>query len=73
MNGIATSILSWDDKRLMLCNPPRSIVYGDRGMPLGSPGDAAGQRQILEKALALLEKPAPLDIIVADDRYAGEG
>lgn len=42
-------------------------------MPLGSPGDAAGQRQILEKALALLEKPAPLDIIVADDRYAGEG
>ena len=41
INGIATVVISWDDKRLILCNPPRSTVHGERGAPLGKPGDAA--------------------------------
>lgn len=69
MNGIPTVILSWDDKRLKLANPPRATVHGRRGAPVGEPGDASGQRAALRETLALLEQPAPLGIRILDDRY----
>ncbi len=69
MNGIATVILSWDDKRLIPANPPRATVNGRRGAPVGEPGDESRQRHVLRKTLTLLEQPAPLAIRVLDGRY----
>jgi hypothetical protein len=68
MNGIATVVISWEAKRLKLCNPPRSTVHGERGAPLGKPHDAAGQRAVLEQSLALLGQAAPLKMKILDGR-----
>lgn len=70
LNGIATVVLSWDEKRLMLCNPPRAAVHGEWGSPLGKPGDNAAQRLVLEQTLALLTKPAPHPFVMLDGREA---
>jgi hypothetical protein len=68
MNGIATVVISWEAKRLLLCNPPRSTVHGERGAPLGKPHDSAGQRSVLEQSLALLRQEAPLKMRILDAR-----
>jgi len=40
--------------------PPRSLfVPFPHGYPLGAPNDAPLQRQVIERALALLEDPGP--------------
>jgi hypothetical protein len=66
--GYPTVMLSWDDKRLALVNPPRSAISGLRGATVGQPGDAAGQRRVLELALGLLEREAPLEPLFLKER-----
>jgi hypothetical protein len=42
--------------------PPRVLVTGfARGNALGEPGDEAGHRQVLRRAIALLARTAPVE------------
>ena len=44
--------------------PPRALAVPFRhGYPLGAPSDAGLQREVVEKALALLERDGPLPIL----------
>lgn len=47
--------------------PPRALyVPYPHGYPLGLPGDAAGQRRVIECALRLLEDPARVAPVLVD-------
>jgi hypothetical protein len=61
MEGIATTLTSWNAGVTRLTRPPRATFTRlNRGATLGQPFDAAQQRRILEATLALLAKDAPL-------------
>jgi hypothetical protein len=60
--GVATTIATWNGDRTWLTKPPRLLVANTaRGSTLGAPGNAAQQRAVIEAALALLVRDAPLE------------
>ena len=61
--GIPTVSLSVVRKVTERVRPPRSLIVPfPFGYPLGKPGDAQLQHQIVRAALRLLESPDPLPI-----------
>lgn len=64
VNGIATTIITSQDRLVRLTAPPRATVspYASSAV-LGAPHNLAQQRRTLEVALSLLEKEAPLDFV----------
>jgi hypothetical protein len=63
--GVTTTIATWNGDRTWLTKPPRVLYAGTaRGSTLGAPGNAAEQRAVIQAALALLERDAPLDPVV---------
>ncbi len=62
MEGIATVIVAWNGGRVRLLSVPRLLITRlARGVVFGRPGDQAQQRRVLNRALSLLEKDAPLE------------
>ncbi len=58
--GLATIVLGSNRSVVERMNPPRVLhCEFPLGRPLGKPGDAAFQRDVLERAFALLEATAP--------------
>ncbi|HFQ92754.1 MAG TPA: hypothetical protein ENK32_02000 [Anaerolineae bacterium] len=67
MDGLATTLTSWNPA-IRLAAPPRATLTSlNRGATLGEPGNAAQQRRVLEATLALLAQDAPLDIVRLDE------
>jgi len=67
MNGIATTLTSWNPV-LRLANPPRATLTRlNRGATVGEPHNAAQQRRVLEATLALLAAEAPQEIVHLDE------
>jgi hypothetical protein len=57
--GIATVAIQLLREVALRVRPPRALcVPFPHGYPLGRPGDAAGQRRVIESALRLLETPS---------------
>jgi hypothetical protein len=70
LNGIATTLTSWNAGIARLTKPPRATFTRlARGATLGKPMDAAQQRRVLEATLALLEKDAPITPRYLSERY----
>ena len=70
MNGIASTLTSWDPGHTRPTRPPRATFTRlARGATLGRPGDAAQQRRILEATLALLARDAPLEPVRLDEQW----
>jgi hypothetical protein len=68
MEGVATTLTSWNAGVTRLTLPPRAtFTHMPRGMSLGKPLDTAQQRRILEATLALLAEDAPLDPITLEE------
>ena len=62
MEGIATVIVAWNGGRVRLLSVPRLLITRlARGTVFGRPGDQAQQHRVLNRALSLLEKDAPLE------------
>jgi hypothetical protein len=61
MEGIATTLTSWNAGRTRVTAPPRATFTRlDRGATLGAPHDRAQQRRVLAATLALLAQDAPI-------------
>jgi len=73
MEGIATTLTSWNPV-IRLAKPPRATLTRlNRGATLGQPHDANQQRRVLEATLDLLAQDAPLDIVHLDETaYEGK-
>lgn len=70
MQGIATTLTSWNAGVTRLTMPPRATFTRlARGATIGQPGDWAQQRRVLEATLALLAQDAPIDPINLDEHY----
>lgn len=70
MEGIATTLTSWNPGVTRLTAPPRATFTRlARGATLGRPHDASQQRRVLEATLALLKEDAPLDPVYLDERH----
>jgi len=73
LHGIATVVVSLLASITGVIRPPRALeVPFPFGHPLGRPGDAAGQREVLRQALRLLPRTdvpvtATLDLGAWDD------
>ena len=68
LSGVASVVVAWNGGRVRLVNPPRVLITRlGRGVAFGMPGDAAQQRRVLEAALALLERDAPLEPVYLDE------
>ena len=68
MNGIATTLTSWNAGRMRPTAPPRATLTRlKRGATLGEPHDTAQQRRVLAATLALLAQDAPLEIVRLDE------
>ncbi len=64
LNGVATTLTSWNPGLTRLTAPPRAIVTRlAKGATLGKANDAAQQRRVLEATLALLAQQAPLKLL----------
>jgi len=64
LNGIATTLTTWHAGKARPTAPPRAVFTKlAGGASLGQPHNTAQQRRILEATLALLAKPAPVDIV----------
>jgi hypothetical protein len=64
MDGIATTLTSWNAGRTRPTAPPRAtFTQMARGATVGQPNNTAQQRRILEATLALLAQDSPLDIV----------
>ena len=62
IEGIATTLTSWDVERTVILKPPRATYTKlGRGSTLGRPSDGAQQRRVLEATLQLLAQDAPLE------------
>jgi hypothetical protein len=71
MNGVATTLTSWNAGVTRLTAPPRAVFTRlARGATLGRPGDAAQQRRVLEATLSLLAQDAPIAPVNLDESYA---
>ena len=70
MQGIATTLTSWNAGVTRLTMPPRATFTRlARGATIGQPGDVAQQRRVLEATLELLAQDAPIDPINLDEHY----
>lgn len=62
MEGIATVIVAWNGGRVRMLAVPRLLITRlARGVVFGRPNDPSQQCRVLEQALSLLEKDAPLE------------
>jgi hypothetical protein len=69
MEGMATTLTSWNPGVTRLTAPPRATFTRlARGATLGRPHDAAQQRRVLRATLALLSMDAPLKPVYLDER-----
>ncbi|MBZ0303176.1 MAG: hypothetical protein K8J31_25740 [Anaerolineae bacterium] len=69
LEGIATTLTSWNAGRTRILMPPRATFTRlKRGATLGRPGDVVQQRRILEATLALLAQDAPLAPVLLDEQ-----
>jgi hypothetical protein len=57
MEGIATTLTSWNAGRTRVTAPPRATFTR---LDRGAPHDIAQQRRVLEATLALLAQDAPI-------------
>lgn len=65
--GIATVAIQLLREVAEKVRPPRALcVPYDHGFPLGAPGDAELQREVLDAALRLVETGAPPPPVLAD-------
>jgi len=65
--GIATVAIQILREVAERVRPPRALfVPFAHGYPLGRPGDAAGQRRVIESALSLLEDPSLVPPVLRD-------
>jgi hypothetical protein len=65
--GIATVAIQLLREVAERVRPPRALcVPFPHGYPLGVPGDAAGQRRVIESALRLLEDPSLAPPVLVD-------
>ena len=74
--GIATVVISLIRLHSEKIRPPRTLfVPFELGRPMGDPGDAAGQRDVLIHALSLLDHCGPMPVLkdYPDMRAASEG
>jgi hypothetical protein len=68
MEGIATTLTTWNAGVTRLTAPPRgTFTRLARGATLGKPHDTAQQRRVLEATLALLAEDAPVEIVRLDE------
>lgn len=68
MEGIATTLTTWNAGVTRLTAPPRgTFTKLARGATIGQPNDTAQQRRILEATLALLALDAPLEMLRLDE------
>ncbi|MEK6220846.1 MAG: hypothetical protein N2D54_01190, partial [Chloroflexota bacterium] len=68
LNGIATTLISWNEKHALITAPPRlTATKLKEGYPLSKPHDTAQQRRVLEATLELLEQDAPLAVTRLDE------
>ena len=69
LNGIATTLTSWNAGMTRITAPPRATFTKlARGSTLGRPHDAAQQRRVLDATLALLAQDAPLAPVYLDEK-----
>jgi hypothetical protein len=69
MQGVATTLTSWNAGVTRLTAPPRATFTRlPRGSTLGHPHDKAQQRRVLERTLELLEQEAPMEPVILDER-----
>lgn len=69
MEGIATTLTTWNAGVTRLTAPPRGTTSRlARGATIGRPGDSDQQRRVLDVTLALLAKDAPLELVSLDER-----
>jgi hypothetical protein len=65
--GIATVVIQLLRQVTERVRPPRALcVPFLHGYPLGRPGDAPGQRRVLEAALRILEAPSLVPPVLVD-------
>ena len=65
MNGIPSTLTSWNAGRTHITMPPRATFTRlKRGASLGKPGDSAQQRRVLDATLALLAQDAPIEPVL---------
>jgi hypothetical protein len=70
MEGIATTLTSWNPGVTRLTAPPRATFTRlARGATLGRPHDAGQQRRVLQATLVLLSADAPQKPVYLDERY----
>jgi len=68
LEGIATTLTTWNAGRTRITAPPRAtFTQLSRGSTIGAPHDTAQQLRILNATLALLEHDAPLDYVRLDE------
>ena len=61
MNGIATTLTSWNAGVTRLTGPPRATFTRlPRGSTVGQPNDKMQQRRVLDRTIALLKDDSPL-------------
>lgn len=69
MEGIATTLTSWNAGVTRLTAPPRATFTRlARGATLGQPHDEAQQRRVLEATLDLLAREAPIKPVNLNER-----
>ncbi|MEP7200670.1 MAG: hypothetical protein ABI874_12690 [Chloroflexota bacterium] len=70
MDGIATTLTSWNAGVTRLTMPPRATFTRlSRGATCGRPHDTAQQRRVLEATLALLAHDAPLEPVQLNESF----
>jgi len=69
LNGIATTLTSWNAGITRRTLPPRATFTRlERGASMGQPHDLAQQKRVLDATLALLGQDAPIKPIRLDER-----
>ena len=68
MEGIATTITSWNGGRTRVTGPPRATFTKlKRGSTMGAPNDKVQQRRVLDATLDLLAQDAPLKPVMLEE------
>ena len=69
LQGIATTLTSWNPGVTRLTMPPRATFTGlKRGATLGQPGNGAQQCRVIEATLDLLSEDAPAEYIRLEEQ-----
>ncbi len=70
IEGIATTLTSWNAERTVILKPPRATYTKlGRGNTLGRPSDGPQQHRVLEATLRLLAQDAPLEPVMLDETH----